>query len=207
MKDNVMFTLHTMTDKDIISQADGKEVLNASDFNLKGKDPDGRAISGGLFDPAIFGMYKVCKCGFTRSKDTESPPIRCPHCKTLVFSNQEEYERNSAYFRLTIPVIFPYKIEKFWGILKRYGLEGLKPERVKGNTGTWQAKLLLLWNTAYHIEPTTDIKDQLLEDGQGNKFKVIRSEVEETTPYSEIGLIGLYNLQSYTQPVSSDMRR
>lgn len=197
MGNDVMFTLNTMTDADIIAQAGGKEVLNAKDYNLKGKDADGRPISGGLFDPAIFGKVKVCTCGFTRSKDSTSPPKVCPHCKTVVFSNGEEWRRNSAFFRLTIPVIFPYKVEKFWGVLKKDGLEPVKPQNLQGTTGTWQSKLILLWNTAYHVEKTDEVKDQLLKDSSGEKYKLVKTEVDDYTPYQEIGLIGLYNLQSY----------
>lgn len=197
MSNEVLFTLSTMTDADIIAQANGKEVLNAKDYNLKGRNADERAISGGLFDPAIFGKVKVCTCGFTRSKDSTSPPKVCPHCKTIVFSNGEEWRRNSAFFRLTIPVIFPYKIEKFWGVLKKDGLEPIKPENLRGNTGTWQAKLMLLWNTAYHVEKTDEVKDQLLKDSSGDKYKLVKTEVNDYTPFQEIGLIGLYNLQSY----------
>lgn len=199
MAEDVVFTLHTMTDDDIIRQADGKEVMNADDYNLKGKDPDGRAISGGLFDPALFGSRRrgICSCGFTKTKDSKSPPVRCPHCKALVFSNAEDYQRNSAFFRLSIPVIFPYKIEKFYGLLRREGIEPVKPENVKGGTGTWQSKLVLLWNTSYHVERTEDKGKQILEDENGDKYELIRKEVDDLTPYSEIGLIGLYNLQKY----------
>ena len=198
MADETLFTLKVMTDEDIIRQSEGKEVLNAGDYNLKGKDPDGRPIPGGLFDYAIFGKVKTCFCGFTRAKDSKSPPVRCPHCKSVVFSNSQQWEYNSAFFRLTIPVIFPYKVEKFWGILKKYGLDPVKPTNLAGGTGTWQAKLILLWNGSFHIEPTEKGEEALLEDESGNTYKLVKGEVDDYTPHSEIGLIGLYNLQKYS---------
>ena len=194
MANNVMFELQTMTDEDILRECGGKEVYNIGDYDLTG---DPKSVSGGLFDPAIFGKYKRCVCGFTKSKDSTSPPQVCPHCKTIVFSNQEDYERNSACFRLSSPVIYPYKVEKFWAELSKMNLKPPKPQGFVGSTGTWNAKLILLWNTAYILEPTTDDSKARVTNSKGDKFELKIEEVDDYTDSRFIGLVGLYNLQDY----------
>lgn len=193
MADDVKFTLTTMTDDDIVRQAGGKQVQNAENYFLRGEP---KPYAGGLFDPAIFGKMKSCTCGFKRAKSKTDPPSVCPHCKTLVFSNEDDYMRNSAFFKLSIPVIFPYKITKLWDILKRMGIAPIKHEG--DSTGQWYDKLRLLWNTEYHIQKVSGDGEYRLKDSSGKKYDLIVGEVNETTEYSEIGLVGLYNLQKYT---------
>ena len=104
-----------MTDDDIIAQAKGKEVLNEGNYFLRAKEP--KPIAGGLYDPAIFGRIGRCECGLTRLPRGTNEVKTCPNCKTIVFANPEDYMRNMAYYRLSIPIIFPYKVDKFWNEL------------------------------------------------------------------------------------------
>ena len=191
--EDTLFTLTPMTDSDIMRLSKGKEVLNNRDYNLKTLDR--HAVPGGLFDPTIFGKYKRCVCGTTvlqKGQETKA----CPYCKTIVFSTQEELRNNFAFYRLKVPVIFPYKVTKFWSVLSELGLKPIKPIDGSVSTGQWEGKLVLMWNTEYNlIEVSTKEAAQLVKDNLFYKLDI--KEVSTYTPYNNIGLIGLYNLQAY----------
>ena len=191
MADEVLFTLTPLTDKDIIRLSKGREVLNNKDLKLdvKSKIPE---ESGGLYDPAIFGQSKVCKCGATRLK-TGDPTKVCPNCKTVVYPTAEEWKNSFAFYRLNAPYIFPYKVSKFMKVLSDLGIIPMKLDKP---TPTWSGALLRLWNSAYKIEPT-DKKSEALLVKDDQFYKVTISEVAPDTDYNIIGLIGLYELQAY----------
>ncbi len=80
------YKLVSLSDERIIEKAYG-EVKNAEDFTLKGTGNlvnrrdfvKSRAISGGLYDPAIFGLVGYCKCQRTRVTDPNKIEV-CPTC-------------------------------------------------------------------------------------------------------------------------------
>lgn len=192
MEDKTLFTLTPLTDKDIIKLAKGKEVLNNRDLklNVGGKVPE---ESGGLYDPAIFGSPKQCKCGVTRLKTGDTIKV-CPNCKTIVFPTTEEWQNNFAFYRLRNPYIFPYKVAKFMSVLASYGME---PIKVKGkHASSWAGQLLRIWDSAYKVEPT-DEEDEAILVKDDQFYKLTVSEVDDYTPFNEIGLIGIYELQAY----------
>ena len=197
------FELLPMTDEDIVRKADHKQVLNYGDYNLHGNP---KPIKGGLFDPSIFGSVnrRVCSCGFTKVRDTESPPKRCPNCKDLVFSRIEDYENNSAYYQLSIPVVFPYRAETFFATLKRNGINPVKPQELRSTAG-WSTKLLIIWDNYFKPVKTED-NDCFMTDSTGEKYNLEIGEVDDFTERQYIGLIGLYNLKSYNlkNPIEFD---
>lgn len=191
MADKVLFTLTPLTDKDIIRLSKGREVLNNKDLKLdvKSKIPE---ESGGLYDPAIFGQNKVCKCGATRLKAGDSVKV-CPNCKTVVYPTADEWKNSFAFYRLSAPYIFPYKIQKFMSVLSNLGIT---PAPLGKPAPTWSGSLLRLWNSSFKAEPTDDRKEALLVKGD-QFYKLTVSEVKPDTDYNIIGLIGLYELQAY----------
>ena len=185
------FTLTPLTDKDIINLAKGKEVLNNKDLSLNFEQDTPER--GGLYDPAIFGMAKRCFCSVTRLK-TGDPPKVCPSCKTLVFSSSDEWKNNLAFYRLSVPFIFPYKIQKFKKLLNEMGIYCVyKPDLASKQ---WYDDLYSFWNTSFKVTKTKNRDDAfLVKDDQFYKLTV--AEVDIATETSIIGLSGLYELQAY----------
>ena len=197
-----LYTLSPMTDDDIIAQAKGKEVLNEGNYFLRAKEP--KPIAGGLYDPAIFGRIGRCECGLTRLPRGTNEVKTCPNCKTIVFANPEDYMRNMAYYRLSIPIIFPYKVDKFWNELHALRLPPYRPtyqtsegKDKKYSSSQWYQKLILLWNTAWEIVPKDDrLLSITTPEGEEKSLRI--SEVVHDTPRECIGLVGLFNLQGCT---------
>ena len=188
----ILYTLSPLTDEEIIKLAESKEVRNDEDVDLSLGVVRGK--SGGLYDPAIFGRKRSCICGSVKITKDGKRTV-CPNCHTIVFPTDEEFQKNIAYYRLKIPVVYPYKIARLFSELSSYGIGPYKDNKMKLKSNSWKVKLIMLWNTAWTIVPYEEGKPKLTKGNEVYSLDI--KEVDDRTPKDEIGLIGLYCLQDY----------
>ena len=171
------YKLVSLSDERIIEKAYG-EVRSAEDFTLKGTGNlvnrrdfvKSRAISGGLYDPAIFGLVGYCKCQRTRVTDSNKIEV-CPTCGIPVAGSEEAQQNIFGYYVAPFAYVNPIMTNNLLSKLKRDDFQ----VKIDGSSASPYNTLKSLCMTSY--------------DSNG------AHELTEDTDINTIGLTGLYNLR------------
>lgn len=172
------YKLVSLSDEKIIEGSYG-EVKNAEDYSLKGTGNlvnrrdflKARAISGGLYDPAIFGLTGYCKCQRVRVTDPKKVEV-CPTCGIPVAGSEDAQIGIYGYYVTPFAYITPVMLSNLVNKIKRDGLK----VPIEGSAASPYDVIKSICMASYD------------KDGA-------HTELTEDTDISTIGLTGLYNLR------------
>lgn len=192
-----MNRIQLLTDADIENLANHGRVLNNKNLNLRYiKDVDGTEfspavfVSGGLYDPRIFGSVDRCSCG-----KTKIPGIICPMCGVRVLT-QTDYQKSIGYYRMYYPYILDIKVPAFI-------------ERLQAHFSVKAKFYKDLWSLAIHIiklESNEAMqKDKTyVKDSFGTIYEIFFTELPDTQDDPNIdysmeyyGLMGILQLANF----------
>ena len=170
------YKLVSLSDEKIIEKSYG-EVKNAEDYSLKGSGNlvnrrdfiKARAITGGLYDPAIFGLTGYCKCQRVRVTDPKKIEI-CPTCGIPVAGSEEAQESIYGYYVAPFAYVTPVMLSNLTNKLKRDGLN----VPVGGSAASPYDVIKSICMASY--------------DSEG-----VHTNLDEDTDINTVGLTGLYN--------------